>query len=336
MMMQRRTKKLGEILLAQGLINHDQLMFSLQESKRLGVTIGSVLVKSGFIKEEDLTAVLGQQIQVNQRKRIGEVLVEQGFMQPRQIEEGLELQKKSGKQLGKCLVELGFISEEKLIDVLSAQLDIQHVVLDNFSFSPRLMDLVPEEMVRKYKVIPLFENNGVITVAMADPSNLRTIDHLKFKTGKEIEPVIAAEKSIMAAVERIYANRLESMTDILGNASDQHTELDMMSDEDEGEQLTDEEGQQVVKIVNLIVSQAISEGASDIHLEPMERYYRLRYRVDGDLVEKNPIPLFRNGIFFGDLLNYSILINSISKNIFVSLFSQLNNFSISACLDFGI
>ncbi len=291
MMMQRRSKKLGEILLAQGLINHDQLMYALQESKRLGVTIGSILVKLGYIKDEDLTAVLGQQIQLNQRKRIGEVLVDQGFIQPKQIDEGLEMQKRSGKQLGKCLVELGYISEEKLIDVLSAQLDIQHVVLDNFQLSPRLADVIPEEMVRRYKIIPLYENNGVITVAMADPSNLRTIDHLKFKTGREIEPVIASEKSIVAAIERIFSNKLANMAEMLGGTPDSKTDMDVVSDDDEGEQLTDEEGQQVVKIVNLIVSQAIADGASDIHIEPMERYYRLRYRIDGDLVEKNPIPL---------------------------------------------
>ena len=142
MMTQRRGKKLGEILLAQGLINHDQLMFALQESKRTDASVASILVKNAFIKEDDLTSVLGQQIQLTQRKRIGEVLVEQGFVTAAQLEEGLNLQRKNGRQLGKCLVELGAISEDKLFDVLSAQLDVQHVVLDNFNFSPRL--LVPK------------------------------------------------------------------------------------------------------------------------------------------------------------------------------------------------
>lgn len=288
--MQRRRKKLGEILLSQGLITEDQLQHALQEHKSSGISLGTVLVRLGYITEDDLSTFLGEQIQLNQRKRIGEVLVEQGLITEAQLEAGLLEQKKTNLQLGKCLVSLGYISEEKIIDVLSAQLDIPHVMLDNFTFSNKLLRDVPEEMVRKYKVIPLFENTGVITVAMADPTNLRTIDHLKFKTGKEIEPVIASERSIMAALDRIYSSGLEQMTDMLGEV-ESGDDIDFVDEEDSGEMITDEEGTQVIKIVNLIISQAVNEGASDIHIEPMERYFRLRYRVDGELIEKNPIPL---------------------------------------------
>lgn len=289
-MIQRRRKKLGEILVSQGFIDEKQLMHALQEHKRQGITLGATLVKFGYISDDDLGSVLGEQIQLNQRKRIGEVLVEQGLISEKQLVEGLEEQKKSRMQLGKCLVALGFISEEKLIDVLSAQLDIQHVVLDSFNFSPHLLNLIPEEMVRKYKAIPLYENNGIVTVAMADPTNLRTIDHLKFKTGRDIEPVIASEKGILAAVDRNYGTSQELMNDILGDIKDT-SELDVVVDEDDGDSLSDEEGAQVIKIVNLIITQAVVEEASDIHIEPMETYYRLRYRVDGELLEKNPIPL---------------------------------------------
>ncbi len=290
MMVEKRRKKLGEILLAQGLINEEQMLQALQEHKRTGVSIGTVLVRMGFITDEDLTAVLGEQIQLRQKKRIGEVLIDQGLITPEQLQKGLEEQKKSSLQLGKCLVKLGFLSEHKLVDVLSAQLDIQHVVLEYFNFSRHLLRYIPEEMARKYKVIPLFEQNGVLTVAMADPTNLRTIDHLKFKTGKDIDPVIATEKSILDSIEKNYSSGLEEMTQILGETGDQQ-DLDLVKVEDDRESLTDEEGAQVVKLVNLLVNQAILEGASDIHIEPMERYTRLRYRIDGDLVEKNPIPL---------------------------------------------
>ncbi len=289
--MQRRRKKLGEILVGQGYIDDKQLFLALEEHRKDGTTLGSTMVKMGYISEDELNSVLGEQIQLSQRKRIGEVLVEQGLITEKQVEAGLNEQKKTHKQLGQCLVKLGFISENKLIDILSAQLDVQHVMLDNFTFSSTLLNIIPEEMVRKYKAIPLYETNGILTVAMADPTNLRTIDHLKFKTGREIEPVIASEKSIIAAIDRTYSStNLEQMSDIFGDMQS-GDELDVVSDMDEGESLTDEEGQQVIKIVNLIVNQAVSEAASDIHLEPMERYYRLRYRIDGELVEKNPIPL---------------------------------------------
>ncbi len=292
MMAEKRYKKLGEVLLSQGLITEEQLLIALRECRRNGLSLGSTLVQMRFISNDDLTAVLGEQIHLQQRKRIGEILVEQGFITPDQLEKGLAEQKTSKQLLGKCLVKLGFISEPKLIDVLSAQLDIQHVVLQQFNFSASLVKCIPEDMARRYKVIPLFERNGVLTVAMVDPTNLRVIDHLKFKTGKEIDPVLATEKSIMTAIEKNYASASEEMSQLLSNVASQgELEVVKAQDDSEATSLTDEEGAQVVKLVNLIVTQAISSGASDIHIEPLESYTRLRYRIDGDLVEQAPIPL---------------------------------------------
>ncbi|MBD3346227.1 MAG: type II/IV secretion system protein [Chitinivibrionales bacterium] len=288
-MLGRRRKKIGEILLSQGLITHEQLLKGLEEHRKTGVSLGTILVKLGFIGEDDLSSVLGRQIQLEQKKRIGEVLIDQGLITQDQLSTSLQEQKHSGLLLGKCLVKLGFITEEKLIDALSAQLDIQHVVLENFSFNKDLIKVFPEEMLRKYKAIPLFEREGIITVAMADPTNLRTIDHLKFKSGREIEPVIATENSIMGAIERNYSLKLEQMTELLDHAP--HQDIDLVKEEYDDVKLTDEEGAQVVKIVNVIVAQAVNERSSDIHIEPLEQYVRLRYRIDGELVEKNPIPL---------------------------------------------
>jgi type IV pilus assembly protein PilB len=289
-MIQRRRKKLGEILISQGFIDENQLNHALNEHRKTGKSLGTILIQLGYISDQDLNSVLGTQIQINQRKRIGEVLIDQGLISEEQLKAGLEEQKRSKKLLGNCLITLGFISEEKLINILSAQLDIQHVVLDNFTFSPALINLIPDEIVRKYKVIPLYENRGVITVAMADPTNLRTIDHLKFKTGKKIEPVIASERSILSAIDKNYSSNADQIKNIFGEVNNTR-ELDMIEEEDSGDLLTDEEGAQVIKIVNFIVSQAVAEEASDIHIEPMERYYRLRYRIDGELIDKNPIPL---------------------------------------------
>jgi type IV pilus assembly protein PilB len=292
MAMQRRRKKLGEILIAQGLITNEQLVEALQVHKRTGVSLGTVLIKLGYISEDELTSVLGTQIQLDQKKRIGEVLIDQGLITEEQLNRGLEEQRRTKLQLGKCLVGLGYISEDKLVDILSAQLDIQYVVLDNFNFNPALVKLIPEDMAKRYKVIPLFEKDGVLTVAMADPTNLRIIDHVKFKTGKEIDPVIATEKNINAAIERNYSTGMDQMSELLGSV--QVEDLDIVKDEEEddgSEKLTDEEGAQIVKLVNLIITEAVNERSSDIHIEPMERMVRLRYRIDGELVERNPIPL---------------------------------------------
>jgi len=290
MVVDKRYKKLGEVLLAQKLINEMQLLTALRECRRTASNLGSTLVQLKYISQEDLTAILGEQIQLTQKKRIGEILVDQGLITQEQLTQGLDDQKKNKELLGKCLVKLGFITESKLIDILSAQLDIQHVVLEQFNFSKELIKLIPEEMARKHKVIPMYEQNGILTVAMTDPTNLRTIDHIKFKTGKEIEPVIASEKSIMAVIEKNFSTANEDLAQILGSAVDAQA-LDVVKHEEEADTLTDEEGAQVVKLVNLLVSQAISKKASDIHLEPLDAYTRLRYRIDGDLVEQNPIPL---------------------------------------------
>jgi len=292
MMAEKRYKKLGEILVAQGLITEEQILIALQECRRTGMSLGAALVHFKFITNEDLTAVLGEQIHLQQKKRIGEILVEQGFITQEQLEKGLAEQRTSKMLLGKCLVKLGFITDAKLVDVLSAQLDIQHVVLQQFNFTPDLLRYIPEEMARKYKVIPLFERNGVLTVAMVDPTNLRIIDHLKFKTGREIDPVLATEKSIMSAIEKNYSSGMDKMAQLLNSVAQQHQgELDVVKAEEDNDILTDEEGAQVKQLVNLLVTEAISSGASDIHLEPLETYTRLRYRIDGDLVEQKPIPM---------------------------------------------
>lgn len=290
-MQEKRRKKLGEILIAQGLITQEQLVYALQEHKRTGISIGTVLVKLGYISDDDLSSVLGAQIQLDRKKRIGEVLVDQGLIDERQLQAGLEEQRRTGMQLGKCLIKLGFISETKLVDILSAQLDIQHVVLEHYNFNRALLGIIPEDMARKYKVIPLFEKDGIVTVAMADPTNLRTIDHLKFKTGKEIEPVIDTEKSILAVIEKNYSAPLDDMSKLLGTVPKSEELEFVSSNEDSAEKAGDEEGAQVIKIVNLVINQAIHQGASDIHIEPLEKYVRLRYRIDGELVEQNSIPL---------------------------------------------
>jgi type IV pilus assembly protein PilB len=287
----RRRKKVGEILLAQGYINKEQLESALDQHQATGISLGTVLLKLGFIDEDTLNSVLGKQLEFSYRKRIGEILVEYGYITQKQLEEGLSKQKQLNLPLGKTLVKLGFIDEIKILDVLAAQLDLQHVVLENFKFDPNVTHLISEEMARSYRVVPLYEKEGVLTVAMVDPTNLRSLDHMKFKTGKDVEPVIATEPEIMAAIERAYSNAQHKLADLMGKDEDKELVLTKEKDDDDaGMPLADEEGRQIVKIVNLLISEAIRLGASDIHLEPQEKNMRIRYRIDGELMEQNPIP----------------------------------------------
>jgi type IV pilus assembly protein PilB len=290
----RNKRKVGEILLAQGYINAQQLEHALEQHSHTGISLGTVLVKLGFIDEDTLNAVLGKQLELAYRKRIGEILVDQGYITAAQLTEGLTQQKTMNLPLGKCLVKLGYIEETKLLDVLAAQLDLQHINLENFKFNLSITRMVSEEMARSYKVIPLYENNGVLTVAMVDPTNLRSLDHIKFKTGKDVEPVIGTEAEILAAIDRAYVGGKDTLSDLIGGDEDKDLVLDGGNGDKglkEEEVLSgDEEGRQIIKIVNLIVSEAIRLGASDVHLEPQERNMRIRYRVDGELTEQNPIP----------------------------------------------
>ena len=287
----RSKRKVGEILLSQGYINQEQLDHALEQHLGTGISLGTVLVKLGFIDEDTLNAVLGKQLEFSYRKRLGEILVDQGYITQPQLEQGLTQQKTMGLPIGKCLVKLGFIEEGKLLDVLAAQLDLQHINLENFKFTGNTSQLISEEMARSYKVIPLYEKDGVITVAMVDPTNLRSLDHIKFKTGKDVEPVIGTEAEIAAAIDRAYANSKDKLSDLIGRDEDRDLILDQDKEGKEDDSpLADEEGRQIIKIVNLIVSEAIRMGASDVHLEPQERNMRIRYRVDGELMEQNPIP----------------------------------------------
>ncbi len=282
--------KIGELLLAQGLIDEDQLEHVLNEHKRTGLMVGKIVVRLGFVDEETMQSILGTQLRLKHKKRLGDILVEQGMVAEEDVNKAVNMQKETGRRLGECLVNLGVISEEKIIDVLAAQLEIPKVNLSNFNFDMNAVALIPESMARQHKVVALYKRLNNLTIAMADPTNIRTIEHVKFKTNLNIECVMATEKEIKASLERVYGSSSETLSALLGDADTGDLETIERSDDGDDEELTDEEGRQVVKIVNSIINEAIALGASDIHLEPQETYLQLRYRVDGELSVKPPIP----------------------------------------------
>jgi type IV pilus assembly protein PilB len=288
--MQRRGRKLGEVLLSLDLITEEQLDKAFRTQSVTGQTLGSILVSSGAISAEDLGSVLGEQIQVDSKKRIGDILLEQGVINQAQLEEALKEQKITGKKIGETLIAMGILTESKLIDILGAQIDVQHVILDGIKINVELTTLITEEMCKRYRIIPIYKKNNIITVAMTDPTDLRTIDHIKFITGKDIDIVMASEKQILSAITRVYEDKQKQLHDILQKVEGENTTLEIISDEEDKELLSDEEGAQVVNIVNMIIHEAIERDASDIHLEPTNNGYRVRYRVDGDLQTIQELP----------------------------------------------
>ncbi|MBR5412268.1 MAG: Flp pilus assembly complex ATPase component TadA [Fibrobacter sp.] len=297
---------LGQLLLRQGVLDEDQLAHAMAEHKRTGLMLSKILVRLGMVSEETLTNILGSQMQSSTKMRIGEMLLAQGYINQEQLDKALETQKTSGKRLGRTLVDLGYMPEERLIEILSRQFEVPYVKLDNFNIDPNAYTFLPEDMCKQYKVVPLFVQKGeddrsqvhsVMTIAMTDPTNMRTISIVKFKVRMDVDIVMASEADVMKAIERVFAGHSEggneeSLAELIGE-SKEGEELETVergqgnSDEPE---LSDEEGRAVVKIVTTLIHEAIARKASDIHLEPQETFLKLRYRIDGDLQVMSPIP----------------------------------------------
>jgi len=295
--------KVGELLLRQGIIDEDQLNHALAEHKRTGILLGKILIRLGIVSEETLTAVLGQQMQFKERKRLGEILLDRGFINQEQLDKALELGRQQGERLGKVLVKLGYMSEDRLIEILSAQLEIPQIKLDNFNIDSEASRFLPEALCRQYKVMPLYVKDKTLTIAMADPSNLRALDHIKFKVPLDVDPVMSSEKDILAAIDRVYGNQKQMQADADAEAQSQGGDLESLiagsaesvdvveeSKNSDDMELSDEEGKQVAKIVTTLINTAVLKKASDIHLEPQEDCLKLRYRIDGELMVVSRIP----------------------------------------------
>lgn len=294
--MSQGKSKIGELLLRQGVIDEDQLKHALNEHERTGITLPKILVRLGMVSEEVLTNVLGVQMRNSTRMRIGELLLKHGYITEAQLNRALEEQKKTGQRLGRILVSLGFMPEERLVEILSAQFEVPYVKLSNFNIDPDVHNYISEDVCRIYKIVPLFVTDKTLTIAMTDPTNVRVIDIVKFKSQMDVDIVMSSEKDVMAAIDRTYVSSAQgdSLEALLNKAKeeggDELETVDREAEQVQESDLTDEEGQQVVKIVTSLIQEAIARKASDIHLEPQETYLKLRYRIDGDLQVQAPIP----------------------------------------------
>ncbi|MEN8905626.1 MAG: ATPase, T2SS/T4P/T4SS family [Clostridiales bacterium] len=215
------------------------------------------------------------------KKRIGQTLVEFGFLSMDNLNKALAKQKDSGKKIGELLVSEGYITETDLLQVLEFQLGIPHVKLEQFKIDKATCFLVPESFARRHKVIPISEKNGVLTLAMYDPLNMIAIDDIKLFTGMEIQPVISTLEDINNAIDKNYTTKKarEAVEDF---RKENVKNIIVKSDEEEE---TADIDSPIVRLVNSIIEEAAREKASDIHIEPLEDCLRVRYRKDGQLFE---------------------------------------------------
>jgi type IV pilus assembly protein PilB len=224
--------------------------------------------------------------------RIGELLLREKLISEEQLNNAVEEQKKSGGRLGYNLTKLGYIGEKDLTVFLSKQYGIPTVDLTSQQLDSDTVKLIPEDVAQKYQVIPVSRTGATLVVAMADPSNIFAIDDIKFLTGYNVEPLVASDAAIKSAIEEHYEADDMGLEGVMNEFDE--SEMEVVQEEEEVD-LSDlkkaVEDAPVVKLVNLILTDAIKKGASDIHIEPYEKSFRVRYRVDGVLQEMMKPPL---------------------------------------------
>ena len=224
--------------------------------------------------------------------RLGDMLVKAALITREQLNQALQQQQTGGGRIGGNLVKLGFISEDDITSFLSRQYGVPSINLSHFEIDATVIKLIPSEIAQKHQVIPINRTGNVLTVAMADPSNIFAIDDIKFMTGFKVEPVVAAETSIKNSINKYY-DSAGLVEDIMKGFDDKDVEA--LREEDDSVNAAElgkaAEDAPVVKLVNLILTDAIKKGASDIHIEPYEKSFRVRYRVDGMLYDVMQPPL---------------------------------------------
>jgi type IV pilus assembly protein PilB len=223
--------------------------------------------------------------------RLGELLVREKLISLSQLRHAQEEQQKSGQNLGYTLAKLGYVSDDEITSFLSQQYRVPTVNLEEYEIDPEILKLVQKEPCERHKVVPVSRTGNSLIVAMADPTNLNAIDDLKFLTGYNIEPVIASETAIHNAIEKYY-NAGPSYDEVMAGFDEKEIEF---ADGDDDVNLMElekaSEDAPVVRLVNMVLLNAIKKGASDIHIEPYEKKLRVRYRIDGVLAEEMTPPL---------------------------------------------
>ncbi len=228
----------------------------------------------------------------NPSNRLGELLVKENVISASQLMKAQEAVRQNGGRLSYNLTKLGFIKENDLTNFLSKQFGVPSIDLTSFEIDPEIINLVPRDVAEKHIVIPVNKVGSNLILAMSDPSNIFAIDDIKFLTGYNTEVVVSSEQAIKEAIEKYYENDQMRLNEVMAGFEDEDVEVVTAdSDIDLGQLASASEEAPVVKLVNLILMEAIKKNASDIHIEPYEKEFRVRYRVDGVLQEVMKPPL---------------------------------------------
>jgi type IV pilus assembly protein PilB len=221
-------------------------------------------------------------------QRLGDLLVKEKVITPEQLEQATKTQKETNVRLGAALVKLGFLTDEDVTNFLSRQYGVPAINLSYFEIDPAVVKLIPFETAKRYQILPLSRVGASLTIAMVDPTNVFAMDDIKFMTGFNIEPVVASESSILEGIDKAYgATKEEDLEQVMLSMTEMdEADVELQADQAELgladlERAADEAP--IVKLVNLVLTDAVKRGASDIHMEPYEKEFRVRFRIDGVL-----------------------------------------------------
>ena len=222
-------------------------------------------------------------------RRLGDLLVGEGLITQEHLQRALSEQRGTSEKLGSILVRLNLLSEEQLIGFLSRQYGIPSITLSQLDIDPDVVRLVPSQLAKKYEVIPIKRTGNALTLAMSDPTNVFALDDVAFLTNLQVLPVVASQGAIRKAIDRTYDSQATAITDVLVELDNELTTVQLVGDEEravdaiELKESADEAP--LVRLVNMVMVDAIQKGASDIHWEPYEKVFRIRFRIDGVLHE---------------------------------------------------
>ena len=223
--------------------------------------------------------------------KLGELLVNKKLITDDQLNKGIAEQKKNGGKIGTILIKMGFVNENNLLHFLSEQYGAPAIKLSEFEINPEVLKIIPPEIASKYQIMPLSVKNSSLTVAMVDPSNIFALDDIRFLTGYRVEPLIASEEAVLNAVDTYYGTTTAGLDNLLAGFDTEDVEFVEDEEGPDASALQQEsEDAPVIRLVNAILTDAITKNSSDIHVEPYEKSFRVRYRLDGVLITEKKMP----------------------------------------------
>ena len=239
--------------------------------------------------------------------KLGELLLREKIIDSDKLREAIDYQKKNNLPVSSALVALGFLTEEEIAQALSRQLGYPYIDLDQFEVFPEVINLIPAETAKRNLVMPIHKIKSFLTLAMVDPTDLEVIEDIRFRTGLSVQPVISTETGVTNAINKYYgtsdALKVKKLIEDIELADESRVniidekEIAEGSDYDVAEMEQASNEAPIITLVNQTFIEAIKKGASDVHFEPYEQQFRIRYRIDGDLYEVTDLPLkFRSPV----------------------------------------